>query len=202
MLKTGKTKAVQKIYDTYQVIQAVTFSSPNVGGHQEPLISDHDFTIPKRSRSQHCQLTVWDLPWTWFFFKGDLLRMGFAWEIISLSFAKKNIVGSRDYIFWNFFQASNMQIQVMEMEHMPLLFGCGLRKKDASGNWRFGLGSFSLFVGWIFFAGHEFSFDRSPRGETRATGADWGDWGGGGYVTMSFWLIFLCGDVNLYRTCS
>ena len=72
-----------------------------------------------------------------------------------------------------------MQIQVMEMER-------GLRKKDASGKWRFRLGSFSLFVGWIFFAGHEFSFDRSPRGETRAAGVDWGNWGGGGYVTMFF----------------
>ena len=39
-----------------QVIQAVTCLSAIVGGHQQPLISGHIFTIPKRSRFQTCHV--------------------------------------------------------------------------------------------------------------------------------------------------
>ncbi len=37
------------------MIQAVTFLSPNVGGHDSPLKGSRELTIPKRSRSQNCQ---------------------------------------------------------------------------------------------------------------------------------------------------
>ena len=37
-------------FNLTQVIQFVTFLSPNVGGHQQPLSSGHVFTIPKGSQ--------------------------------------------------------------------------------------------------------------------------------------------------------
>ena len=38
-----------------QVIQAMTFLSPNVEGHDSPLKGSRELTIPKRSQSQNCQ---------------------------------------------------------------------------------------------------------------------------------------------------
>ena len=40
----------------YQVIQAVTFLSTIVEGHDSPLKGSHKLTIPNRSRSQNCQV--------------------------------------------------------------------------------------------------------------------------------------------------
>ena len=72
--------------------------------------------------------------------------------------------------------------------HAPIVWVWPPKKRMPVANEGLGWDHF-LFVGWIFFfAGHEFSFDRSPRGETRATGVDWGDWGGRlrCYVMMFF----------------
>ena len=41
-----------------QMIQAVTFLSPIVGGHQQPLKGSRELTIPKRSPSQKCQVLI------------------------------------------------------------------------------------------------------------------------------------------------
>ena len=45
--KNGRATHIQ-LKKTYQVIQAVTFSSSIVGGHDSPFETGHVFTIPKR----------------------------------------------------------------------------------------------------------------------------------------------------------
>ena len=49
-----------------QVIQSDHFI-PNVKGHQQPLSSGHVFTIPKRSRSQNCQVYIFLLIYIFMF---------------------------------------------------------------------------------------------------------------------------------------
>ena len=56
ILQTMLWKSIRLVLDwVFQVIQFVTFLSPIVWGHQQPLKGSLELTIPKRSRSQNCQ---------------------------------------------------------------------------------------------------------------------------------------------------